>query len=224
MSVKLYVDMRSQPCRALLLFLKASSIDCEVQEIDLFAGEHKKPEYMSKFPLMTVPGLSDGDYHLGETMAIFRYLTTKFAGKFPDNWYPADPKGRARVDEYMAFHHTGTRGAIMPVFVSEVLTPMTTGSPAPKDLLDKQVEKMTTGLNNIEKGFLKDKQFLTGSSLSFADALCITELMQFTVQGRDIAAGRPKVKAYMERVKGKMNPSFDEIHTVLYAWRDSFKK
>ena len=53
-------------------------------------------------------------------MAIFRYLAAKYAGKYPDNWYPADVKTRGRVDEYMAYHHTGTRGAVMPVFVSEV--------------------------------------------------------------------------------------------------------
>lgn len=223
MSAKIYMDMRSQPCRALLLFLKHSGIPYEIEFVDLFKGEHQKPAYTAKFPLPTVPALSDGDFHLAETMAIFRYLTNKHAGTFPDNWYPADPKARGRVDEYMAYHHTGTRGAVMPVFTSEVLIPMKTGKKVPKDQVDEELEKMEKGLGNIEKGFLKDNDFLCGSELSFADLLCMSELIQFTVNGRDILAGFPKLKAYVERVKNKLGLSYEEVNFMLYKWRDTFQ-
>jgi len=218
------MDMRSQPCRALLLFLKASGIPYEIEFIDIFKGDHQTPAYTAKFPFPLVPGMSDGDFHLGETIAIFRYLTNKYAGTFPDHWYPADPQVRGRVDEYMAYHHTGTRGAVMPVFASEILIPMKTGKKVPKEQIDEEIEKMEKGLLNLEKGFLKDNDFLLGKDICFADLLCMNELIQFMVNGHDILASRPKLKAYVERVKTKLGLSFDEVNFMLYAWRDSYQK
>lgn len=33
----------------------------------------------------------------------------------------------------------------------------------------------------------------------------------------DPTEGRPKIKAWMERVKGFMNPYYDEAHSVVYS-------
>jgi glutathione S-transferase len=53
--MKLYVDLLSQPCRALFLFSKATGIDIEVEKIKLMEGEHKKAPYsdISKFGTVT---------------------------------------------------------------------------------------------------------------------------------------------------------------------------
>ena len=50
------------------------------------------------------------------------------------------------------------------------------GKKVPKEELDKQIEKMNNGLNNLEKGFLKDGDFLCGKNISFADLLAIEEV------------------------------------------------
>ena len=48
--------------------------------------------------------------------------------------------------------------------------------------------------------------------------------MHLTVSGRDVTEGRPRLKAYVERVKSRLNPVFDEVHQKLYDWRDTSQK
>ncbi|XP_030847850.1 glutathione S-transferase theta-1 [Strongylocentrotus purpuratus] len=219
MTVQLYVDMRSQPCRAVVMFLKLTDIPHELQYIDIFAGEHKKPEFADKFPLQTLPGLKDGDFYLGEMVAIFHYLIAKYANKIEDHWYPKDLEARARVDEYIAFHHTGTRGKCMALFVAEVFAPA-----KDKEKIKTEAKNLKQGLDKIETCFLKDNNFLCGNEISIGDIMAVCEFMQFTVNGRDIFKDNPKMKGHMDRVKARLQPTFDEIHAKIYAWGDSLPK
>nr|XP_054773276.1 glutathione S-transferase theta-1-like [Lytechinus pictus] len=166
MVVKVYVDYSSQPSRALVIFLRNTKIPFEIEEVNLMGEDHQKPEFVKITPLCTVPAIQDGDFSMGETVAIIRYLATKYADLVPDHWYPKDLEKRARVDEYMAFHHTGTRGGCCGIFFSE--------------------------------------------------------MMENTLHGRDVTVGRPKLKAFVDRVKDRLNPIFDEIHAEMYAWKDKY--
>ena len=40
-------------------------------------------------------------------MAILQYLVDRFST--PDHWYPKDITTRAKIDEYLCWHHTNTR-------------------------------------------------------------------------------------------------------------------
>ena len=62
--------------------------------VDIAKGEHKTPEYLAKNPNGEVPAIKDGDFLLGESHAILRYLAT--SRDVADHWYPTDPKKRAR--------------------------------------------------------------------------------------------------------------------------------
>lgn len=52
--------------------------------------------------------------------AILKYLVTKY--DVPEHWYPRQPEGRAKVDEYTAWHHSSTRPHAAKVFIVEVHT------------------------------------------------------------------------------------------------------
>ncbi|XP_071496737.1 glutathione S-transferase theta-1-like [Diadema antillarum] len=215
MVVEIYIDLRSQPCRSLLIFMKNTDIPFEIKNVDLRLGEQNKPEFVEITPLQTVPAIKDGDFSMGETIAIIRYLTTKYADKVADHWYPKDLEQRARADEYLSFHHTGTRGGCRGIFVSEVLLPLTTGKTASEERFQRDLENLTTQLDKLERAFLRDNKFLLGDDISIADVLAVPEFMQCLIGGRDVTEGRPKLKAYMERVKERLNPAFDEIHVPL---------
>ncbi|XP_787156.2 glutathione S-transferase theta-1 [Strongylocentrotus purpuratus] len=219
MTIELYVDLRSQPCRAVVIFLKLTGIPHELKYIDIFAGEHKKPEFANNFPLQTLPGLKDGDFYLGEMVAIFHYLINTHADKIEDHWYPKDLKSRARVDEYIAFHHTGTRGKCMALFVAEVFAPV-----PDQDKIKTEAENLKQGLDKIEKCFLKNKYFLCGKQISIGDIMAVCEFAQFTVQNRDIFKDNLQIKGYMNRVKACLQPAFDEVNVKLCDWRDSLAK
>lgn len=49
-------------------------------------------------------------------------------------------------------------------------------------------------------------------------------MMQNTINGRDVTEGRPKLKAFVDRVTNRLNPIFDEVHAVLFEFRANYKK
>ena len=51
--------------------------------------------------------------------AIMRYICQKY--DLSDHWYPADINKRARIDEYLSWHHTNTRLAAMEILWAKVL-------------------------------------------------------------------------------------------------------
>jgi len=68
----------------------------ELELCDLMQGMHKTPGYMKINPYGQVPGLKDGDFVLGESNAIMRYLALAYGQKY----YPAasSPRLCAKID------------------------------------------------------------------------------------------------------------------------------
>lgn len=65
-----------------------------------------------------VPALVDteNNLHLAESHAIIRYLCLKYPEKL-EKWYPMnDSIKRAKIDEYLDFHHTNTRKCANLIF------------------------------------------------------------------------------------------------------------
>jgi glutathione S-transferase len=63
-------------------------------------------EYLVRNPVGGLPLLQDDDFVLAESQAILRYLAARAAR---DDLYPADPRDRARVDEFLDRFATGLR-------------------------------------------------------------------------------------------------------------------
>lgn len=54
------------------------------------------------------------------SMAIVQYLADKFST--PDHWYPEDIAIRAKINEYLCWHHTNTREGAGYLFFEVVST------------------------------------------------------------------------------------------------------
>jgi len=67
--------------------------------------------YLARYPFGTVPFLEDGDFELGESNAILRYLANR-EGR--SDLYPAEPAARAAVDWALDAWSTQFRGAFFP--------------------------------------------------------------------------------------------------------------
>ena len=80
-------------------------------------------------------------------------------------------------------------------------------------------------IQHIDQYFLKDSKFIGGEDVSVADLLGVCELMQlFPVFEEEVYTSNPKVKTWMESVREKLQPHFDEGHAVVYRTRDAYKK
>ncbi|XP_061115876.1 glutathione S-transferase theta-2 [Conger conger] len=220
-ALEIYVDLLSQPCRAVHIFLNHNKIPHKVKMVALRKGEHKTPEFTSFNPMQKVPVMVDNGFVLTESDAILKYLATNYNA--PEHWYPTLPEKRARVDEYTAWHHTNTRPFAAKVFIMEVLLARMNGQPPDPEKLQRALGQMNEMLDKLEDMFLKRKPFLCGDDITLADLLAICEIMQPLGGDRDILKERPKLLAWKSRVQSVLKDSFDEAHGVLYRVRDNFR-
>ncbi|XP_075836065.1 glutathione S-transferase theta-1 isoform X2 [Microtus pennsylvanicus] len=175
MVLELYLDLLSQPCRAIYIFAKKNGIPFQMQTVDLRKGEHLSDAFAQVNPMMKVPAMKDNDFTLGESVAILLYLTHKY--KVPDHWYPQDLQARARVDEYLAWQHTALRRSCLRALWHKVMFPVFLGERVPSETLAATLAELELNLRVLEDKFLQDKAFLVGPHISLADLVAITELM-----------------------------------------------
>jgi glutathione S-transferase len=101
--MKLYYHPASTTCRPIMLLAAAENIDIDFQLVDLFSGENLQPAFTEVNPNQAVPFLVDGDFQLGESSAILKYLADKVQAPS----YPTELRARARVNERMDWFNTG---------------------------------------------------------------------------------------------------------------------
>ncbi|KAK2537981.1 glutathione S-transferase theta-1 isoform X1 [Columba livia] len=233
MGLELYLDLLSQPCRSIYIFARSNNIPFEFKQVELFkdsvlgkkpaAGSGEEPsragpsnsDRASKVSLLKkVPALKDGDFTLAECTAILLYLSRKY--NTPDHWYPSDIQKRARVDEYLSWHHANIRANAPKTMWIKLLIPLITGQPLPAEKLQEVMEGLFASLKQFEERFLQDKAFIIGSEISLADLVAIVELMQPVGVGCDIFEDRPRLLAWRRRVEDAVGKElFFQAHEML---------
>uniref|UniRef100_A0A8B9YFR6 glutathione transferase n=1 Tax=Bos mutus grunniens TaxID=30521 RepID=A0A8B9YFR6_BOSMU len=164
--------------------------------------------------------LEGRDFILTESVAILLYLARKY--KVPDHWYPQDLQACARVDEYLAWQHTALRRNCLRALWHKVMLPVFLGEPVSPEMLATTLAELDMALQVLEGKFLQDKAFLTGSHISLADLVAITELMHPVGAGCQVFKGRPKLAAWRQRVEAAVGEVlFQEAHEVILKAKDS---
>uniref|UniRef100_A0A669PZQ9 glutathione transferase n=1 Tax=Phasianus colchicus TaxID=9054 RepID=A0A669PZQ9_PHACC len=226
MGLELYLDLLSQPCRAVYLFARCNNIPFEFKRVELMKGERgwegaaaprrqraggSCPEFRKVNVLMKVPALRDGSFTLAESVAILMYLARKF--KTPDHWYPSDLQKQARVDEYLSWQQAHIRGKGSKLFLSKVLIPLLAGQPLPPEKVESATEELNVVLNQFEEKFLQGKPFIVGNDISLADLVALVELMQPVASGYDLFEERPQLAEWRRRVEEAVGKQlFQEAH------------
>ncbi|XP_030580383.1 glutathione S-transferase theta-1b isoform X1 [Archocentrus centrarchus] len=222
MSLELYLDLFSQPCRSVYIFAKKNKVPFEFKKLSLLDGEHYGEEFGKISPIRKVPALRDGDFCLAESAAIMLYLAEKF--KTPDFWYPADLQQRARVNEYLSWQHTAIRMHGSKIFWLRLLIPKVMGVEVPQEKMDSAFEDLQSSLKLFEEKFLQDRPFIVGDHITLADLVAIVEIMQPVASGLDVFEGRPKLSAWRDRVQEAIGKElFDEAHQDILAVQESVK-
>ncbi|XP_069353708.1 glutathione S-transferase theta-3-like isoform X1 [Eulemur rufifrons] len=219
MGLELYLDLLSQPCRAVYIFAKKNGIPFELRAVDLLKGQHHSDAFAQVNPLKKVPALKDGDFTLAESVAILLYLSRKY--KAPDHWYPQDLQARARVDEYLAWQHTTLRSSCSRAMWQKMMFPVFLREPVPPETLAATLAELDRCLQLLEDKFLRDQAFLTGSHISLADLVAITELMHPVGAGCRVFESRPKLAAWRQRVEAAVGEDlFREANADILKLKD----
>jgi len=204
-----YWDYRSPPSRCAHMTLVALGEKFTPKPIDLFKGEHKKPEYLAINPAGKVPALKVGNFRLNESKAIACYLCNRSNTAAAKKLYPRGAQQRAEVDRLLLI-----AGDVMDLIQKQIaMFTVLFGGGQPKP---ENIDEAAKGLK-IVADYLGNNNWLTGNTMTLADIFCIspfllydmatTEDMQKDFYSRE---GGSTVKAWMKRYKDL--PYYDEVN------------
>ena len=166
----LYHFPYSQHARRVVSLLEAASLPYEVRHVDMGKGEHLSAAYLAINPNHQVPTLLDGDLVLHESNAILRYLCHKHG---LSDWYPADPKYRARVEQWLDWNQSRLSPAVIDIVRNKVFL----GQKGDKDAIARGEAKLRELGPILEAGLQRD-DFLTGARPTIADLSVASNLFQ----------------------------------------------
>lgn len=95
--VKIHSFPLSGHAHRVRLFANVAGIPHELIEVDLAAGEQKRPAFLALNPAGQVPVIEDGEIVLSDANAILVYLARKYAPAF----LPQDPVLEAEVQKFL---------------------------------------------------------------------------------------------------------------------------
>ena len=216
----LYVDMMSQPSRALVWFCRLADIPHEVVTTHIARGEHKSESFsrinrFKKLPAAEVDGVC-----LIESHTILRYLAEVFDA--PAAWYPhAYPVFRAPIDAYLDWHHTNLRIGCATYFRAAFLLPKLQGKEVDPKAVQDAVKPMEVSVHRLDKYWLGvggDGMYIAGRSVpSIADISAFCELAQLEVLGdafmASLLGARPKLVAWYNAMKDL--DGYDDVFAIL---------
>ena len=209
----LYGVPLSQPVRAVmwLLLMKKHPFDLVLINPGS-SGDNgsRNPAFLEKNPGGTIPTIEERDtgFTLGEAHAILAYLCRVNGW---DDLYPADEQARARVDQYLHFHHRNVReasvGQVAPMFRKDLKFP--------EDMLRASARTLANALSAIDTIWLKDQDYLVGNSVTIADLAAYVEIGQLRPEFTNVydLSPYPNVQRWLNNMMAV--DGHDDVHVVL---------
>jgi glutathione S-transferase len=201
--MKLYCDPISTTSRPVLLFVAEHGLEVEIVHTELMAGAHRQPDYLALNPNGVVPYLVDGDFGLGESATILRYLAEKTGSPA----YPGELRARARVNEALDWFNT----QFHEYFCLFVCYP-NMGVPLGMDpALLQQVmaygrEQAPRWLKVLDAHMLAGRPFVCGDEITLADYVGISYVLLGEVADFDFSP-YPNIEAWIARMRAR--PAFE---------------
>jgi len=214
-SLKVFVDMMSQPSRSVMLLLTANRVPFTTKIIDITKGmHHSDKEFAEVTPIKKVPAIQDGDFKLSECTAILRYICNKY--NLPDHWYPTDIQKRSKVDEYLSWHHTNTRLGATDITFGKLILPKLLGMPADEKQIERGQAQLAGCMKVYNNYFLKDTPFISSHEITIADLLAVCEFSQFELLPPKFVDLSQKVEEWIARCKDSFGSEYEDTHSILY--------
>src|SRR5262245_20726463 len=188
--MKLYGFGPTRSLRA-LWGLKELGVEFEFIPVNLQAGEHKRPEFLSINPAGKVPVLIDGDLVIPESAAIVLYLAEKYPEK---GLMPASLEQRAQVYRWVMFAMTELEQPLWRMAKHTFLLPEGKRLPQDIDLAREDFLAMASVLERHMEG----RQFIVGNRITAAD--CVTAYLMDWANENHQLGSLPNLTAYLQRM------------------------
>ena len=202
--MKLYHQPRTRSSRVRWL-LAELGVPCDVQPIDVFAGEGRKPDYQQAVhPHGFVPALEDEGVVLIESSAICMYLADRYGdGRLAP---PLGSKERGKYYEWMVYVPATADPCLETIMFHTLFLPEEKRVP----MLVERAKK--TWSNKIEprfKGALEKSPFILGETFSAADVL-VTGALTWAKMA-NVLGDSPAVTRYVDSMMAR--PAFVVAHS-----------
>eukprot|EP01117_Protostelium_nocturnum_P000127 TRINITY_DN10205_c0_g1_i1.p1 TRINITY_DN10205_c0_g1~~TRINITY_DN10205_c0_g1_i1.p1 ORF type:complete len:218 (-),score=60.00 TRINITY_DN10205_c0_g1_i1:65-718(-) len=184
----------------------------EISPVNFATGEHKSEAYREKYqPFGVIPVLIDGDFQVYESRAICRYVANAYdrEGKL----YPADPKTRALVDQWVDV--SATNYGVVDQLVGEAKFKPMFGRGDPDPVKVQELEgKVKEVFGILDKHFAKGSQYFVGNTVTIADIAFApyTEYLVDLPQYKNLLDEFPNFKAWWTRFSSR--PSWQKVRTL----------
>jgi glutathione S-transferase len=186
--IRLYTTLLSGHGHRVKLFLTLLDLPFEVVELDMKAGENRKPEYLALNPFGQVPTVQDGDITLFDSNAILVYLAKRYGDA---SWLPEDPLGAAAVQRWLSL-------AAGQIAYGPCTARLVTVFGAPHD--HETAKKLAVKLFDVLDGELAHKPFAAGNQVTIADIAAHTYIAHAPEGGVSLDP-YPNIRAWLRRVE-----------------------
>ena len=176
--LKLYGGVRTR-ASIVQWYLEELGAPYEFVLLDMEAGEHQQPEFLTINPMGKVPAIVDGDFQLWESGAILLYIAEKY-GQIPDSL-----ETRSIFTQWVLF---GNSTLATGLFIEANR--------------EREMPKLLTSLNQI----FESQPFLLGDEFTVADVAVGSILAFITIMLKLDLSDYPSVVDYIKRISQR--PAF----------------
>ncbi len=176
--------------------LRELGVDFEFVNVNLPAGENRRPEFLGLNRAGKLPVLVDGDFVLAESVAIVLYLAEKYPEK---GLLPAEPRARAQVHQWLLFTATELEQPLWRIARHTSLYPKEKRVPGEVPIASQDFKDMAVVMEEHMRG----RPFLVGERATVADFVAAYTL-DWANEVRLLDAS-PTLRAYMEQMYARPN-------------------
>jgi len=185
MAIKIYGSAMSRASRVMWC---ARELGVPFEHVDVAWDSLKKPEFLAINPNGKVPGFTDGNLALFESLAINLYLAKKYG---TGELYPTNLEDEARVLQWTLWSATELEGFLLPSVLVKI------GILSDAAAAAATAERAKPGLHVLDAQ-LKSREWLVGSKFGIAD-LNVSSVVAFAKFGDVDISFAPHVIAWLDR-------------------------
>ncbi|MDM0017521.1 glutathione S-transferase family protein [Variovorax saccharolyticus] len=188
--IQVYSSAISGHSHRVRLFLSLLGLPFETREVDLRAGEQKRPDFLRRNAFGQVPVIEDGDVTVCDSNAILVYLNERYAVD-PARWLPREGLAAAQVQRWLSVA-AGQLAAGPSVARVIVLFGLARD---PADAIARSHD-----LLRVMEGELATRPFLAGTSATLAD-ISNYSYVAHAPEGNVSLDPYPEVRAWLARIE-----------------------
>ena len=202
--MKLYHQPRTRSARVRWLIGELGlTAQTEIAQVNVFAGEGRKPEYMAVHPHGFVPALEDDGGVLIESSAICLYLVDRYGnGKLVP---PAGTFARGKYYEWMVYVPATVDPCLETIMFHTVFLPESHRIPV---LVDRAKKKWAQKIQPRLSNAVERTPWILGEDFTAADVVVGSALAWARLAG--VLDPTPPLAAYIERIG--VRPEFQKAY------------